>query len=310
MQNHPTDALETVGDFIRWSASQFVAAELCFGHGTDNALDEAAALVLGTLRLPADLHPIYFQCRITPPERSALMANVRERIERRRPVPYLLGEAWFCGLAFTVTEAVLIPRSPIAELIEADFRPWVDSSRVEQIVDVGTGSGCIAIASALAFTNAKVTALDCSKAALAIARDNVERYGVSEQVSVQASDWLSAIPPQPMVDLIISNPPYVDARAMAELPAEYRHEPRGALASGQDGLDAVRALLPQAAQRLTDHGVLVVEIGHGAAMFEQVFADLPVTWIELERGGAGVFVIDAASLRQAFPGADAQRSTE
>ncbi len=299
MTGNSTDALVTVGDFVRWAASRFQAAGLHFGHGTDNALDEAAALVLGSLHLPPDLHAVYFACRLDADERERLLIQIDERVSRRRPVPYILGEAWFCRLAFAVDEAVLIPRSPIAELIESGFAPWVDPDRLERIADVGTGSGCIAIATALALPGAQVDALDNSPAARASARDNARRHGVDDRVTVRASDLLEAIPPAPVLDLIVSNPPYVDAAAMAALPPEYRHEPREALAAGDDGLDAVRRLLPQAARRLTDHGLLVCEIGHGAAAFEAAFPDLPVTWIEFEHGGQGVFVIDAPTLRRA-----------
>ena len=299
MTGNSTDALATVGDFIRWAASRFQAAGLHFGHGTDNALDEAAALVLGSLHLPPDLHAAYFACRLDADERERLFMQIDERVSRRRPVPYILGEAWFCGLAFAVDETVLIPRSPIAELIESGFSPWVDPDRLERIADVGTGSGCIAIATAMALPGAQVDALDNSPAALASARDNAHRHGVDDRVTVRASDLLEAIPPAPVLDLIVSNPPYVDAAAMAALPPEYRHEPREALAAGDDGLDAVRRLLPQAARRLTDHGLLVCEIGHGAAAFEAAFPDLPVTWVEFEHGGQGVFVMDARTLRRA-----------
>ena len=304
MTGNSTDALATVGDFIRWAASRFQAAGLYFGHGTDNALDEAAALVLGSLHLPPDLHAAYFGCRLAQDERERLFMQIDERTSQRRPVPYILGEAWFCGLAFAVDERVLIPRSPIAELIESGFAPWVDPGHIQRIADVGTGSGCIAIAAAMALPQAQVDALDNSPAALACARENVRRHGVDGRVTVQASDLLDAIPPQPVLDLIVTNPPYVDTVAMAALPAEYRHEPREALAAGADGLDAVRRLLPQAACRLADHGLLVCEIGHGADVFEAAFPDLPVTWLEFEHGGHGVFVIDALTLRQALTAAD------
>ncbi|MEX0430039.1 50S ribosomal protein L3 N(5)-glutamine methyltransferase [Spiribacter insolitus] len=310
MTGNSTDALSTVGDFIRWAASRFQAAGLHFGHGTDNALDEAAALVLGSLHLPPDLHAAYFGCRLDGDERERLFVQIDERVIRRRPVPYILGEAWFCGLAFSVDETVLIPRSPIAELIESGFAPWVDPDRLQRIADVGTGSGCIAIAAALALPDVQVDALDDSPAALACAQDNARRHGVEDRVTVRESDLLDAIPPEPLLDLIVSNPPYVDAAAMATLPPEYRHEPREALAAGDDGLDAVRRLLPQAAERLADHGLLVCEIGHGAAAFEAAFPELPVTWIEFEHGGQGVFVIDALTLRQALAPLTRANSTE
>ncbi|RZU97976.1 50S ribosomal protein L3 N(5)-glutamine methyltransferase [Spiribacter vilamensis] len=300
MTRSSTDALHTLGDFIRWSASRFQVAGLHYGHGTDNALDEAAALVLGSLHLPPDLHSVYFGCALTADERALLFERIDQRVTQRRPVPYILGEAWFCGLAFGVDEQVLIPRSPIAELIESGFAPWVDPDRLARIADVGTGSGCIAIAAALALPEVEVDALDNAPAALVRASDNAARHGVAERVHVQDSDLLDAIAPEPVLDLIVTNPPYVDAAAMAALPPEYRHEPRDALAAGNDGLDAVRRLLPQAAERLTDQGMLIVEIGHGADTFEAAFPELPVTWLEFERGGQGVFAVDASTLRSAF----------
>ncbi len=299
MEVSSTDPLRTLGDFVRWAASRFQAAGLHYGHGTDNAIDEAAALVLGSLNLPADLPAVYFDSALTHDERDQLLARIDERVRHRRPVPYILGEAWFCGLTFGVDERVLIPRSPIAELIESGFAPWSDPARLQRIADVGTGCGCIAIAAALALPSVQVDALDCSPAALAWTARNAARYDVGDRVRVQDSDLLAALPPEPCLDLIVSNPPYVDAAAMAALPAEYRHEPRDALAAGEDGLDAVRRLLPQAAERLTDHGVLIAEVGHGAAAFEAAFPRLPVTWLEFERGGVGVFAVDAATLRAA-----------
>ncbi|MBY5268984.1 50S ribosomal protein L3 N(5)-glutamine methyltransferase [Spiribacter salinus] len=303
MTTHESDALITIGDFIRWAASRFQADGLHFGHGTDNALDEAAALVLGTLHLPPDLHAAYLACRVTDAERATLKEHIDRRRAERLPVPYLLGEAWFCELAFKVNEDVLIPRSPIAELIEARFEPWVDAEAVMRIADVGTGSGCIAIAAAMAFPGADVVALDNAPAAVALAADNARRHGVGQQVDVRHSDLLEAVPEAPLLDLIVSNPPYVDGQAMADLPAEYRHEPQAALAAGDDGLEVVRRLLPQAARRLSDQGVLVCEVGHGAEVFEAAFPALPVTWVELAHGGAGVFVVDALTLREAFPAA-------
>ena len=292
--------LVTLLDMIRWAASQFEMAGLHFGHGTDNALDEAAALALGVLRLPPDLPAVWLQSRVSQVERTALAKALEARLTERRPVPYILGEAWFCGLSFAVDERVLIPRSPVAELIEGGFAPWLEADSITQVVDVGTGSGCIAIACALALPNAQVTATDISTDALQVAEVNVTRHGVVDQVRLLHSDLLSALPESATLDLIISNPPYVDATAMAALPPEYLHEPAPALAAGADGMDIVRRLLPEAAHRLSDHGILIVEIGHGAAAFEAAFPNLSVTWVEFERGGTGVFIVDAVTLRNAF----------
>jgi len=296
----PPPELETLGDYIRWAASRFQAAGLRYGHGTDNALDEAAALVLAILALPPDLHAAYFPCRLTAAERVAVLEAVRERVDARRPLPYITGEAWFCGLSFRVDERVLIPRSPIAELIEAGFQPWLAPGAVRTVADVGTGSGCIAVASALAFPQAEVYALDIAEPALELARENARRHGVAERVHCRRSDLLEALPAGDGLDLIVSNPPYVDSAAMAVLPPEYRHEPRNALAAGAEGLDFVRRLLPQAAARLGDHGILVCEVGHSRPALEAAYPQLPFTWVELERGGTGVFIADAALLRREF----------
>lgn len=296
--------LQTIGDHIRYAASRFEAAGLHYGHGTDNAIDEAAALVLGILHMPPDLAAGWFTCRVTDDERETLLAAIAERIDKRRPVPYILGEGWFCGLSFEVDESVLIPRSPIAELIEQGFSPWIDPARVERIADVGTGCGCIAVACALAFPQAEVFALDNAAGALAHAPHNARRHGVSGRLRVQRSDLLEGLGQAGAMDLIVANPPYVDTRAMTTLPPEYRHEPREALAAGPDGMDVVRRLLPQAARCLAPAGWLVCEVGHGMAAFEAAFPEVPVTWVDLERGGEGVFVIQGEALQSAL-GADA-----
>jgi ribosomal protein L3 glutamine methyltransferase len=292
--------LETLADFVRWAASRFEAAGLSYGHGTDNALDEAAALVLHTLHLPPDLHQAWFSCRLTAAEREAVMERVERRIEQRLPLPYITGEAWFAGLAFEVNRHVLVPRSPMAELIGAGFQPWVQPEAVSRIADVGTGSGCIAVACALAMPQAEVDAIDISDEALAVARRNIERHGVEDRVTARRSDLLTALPAEPRYQLIVSNPPYVDAEAMASLPPEYRHEPELGLTGGDDGLVLVRRLLREAADRLTADGVLVCEVGYSQPAFEAAFPRLPVTWVEFEHGGTGVFVVDAAALRAEF----------
>lgn len=297
---HLPSEIESIGDFIRWAASRFNEAGLCFGHGTDDAVDEAAALVLHTLHLPPDLHAAYFPCRMTYPEKQAVMERVRRRVEQRLPLPYITREAWFAGLPFYVDERVLIPRSPIAELIERRFAPWLDAAAVTDVADVGTGSGCIAVACAHAFPAARVDALDLADDALAVARINVERHRLTERVAVRRSDLLAGVPADRCYDLIVSNPPYVDAAAMAGLPPEYRHEPYAALAGGRDGLDFVLPLLRQAAERLKEDGIVVVEVGHSAAALEAACPGVPFTWLELERGGTGVFLLTAKELEH-FP---------
>jgi ribosomal protein L3 glutamine methyltransferase len=293
--------LETMADFIRWAASRFNEAGLCFGHGTDNAIDEAAALVLHTLHLPPDLHAAYFPCRLADSEKEAVLERVRRRVEQRLPLPYITREAWFAGLSFYVDERVLVPRSPIAELIQQGFQPWLDPDSVTDVADVGTGSGCIAIACAHVFPGARVEALDVSDDALAVAAMNVERHGLEEQVRPARSDLLDAVPAGRCFDLIVSNPPYVDAEAMASLPPEYRHEPRGGLAGGDDGLEFARRLLGQAGAHLKDNGVIVVEVGHSAPALEAAFPRVPFTWLEFAQGGTGVFLLTADQVREHFP---------
>lgn len=289
------DELSTLGDFVRWGVSRFIEANLHFGHGTDNALDEAFYLVRNALYLPHDIPPYMLQSRLLPSERAEVLAMLQRRIDTRLPAPYLTYEAWFAGLPFYVDERVLIPRSPIAELIEARFEPWVDSSKVSRILDLCTGGGCIAIASALAFPFAQVDATDLFADALAVAQQNVERHQVEDQVTLHQGDLFEGLSGQ-RYDIIVSNPPYVDAEDMAELPEEYRHEPEQALASGQDGLDITRRILQQAADFLNPGGVLIVEVGNSAAALMEAYPELPFTWLEFERGGTHVFLLTAEQL--------------
>lgn len=287
--------LFTVGDFVRWGVSRFREANLHFGHGTDNALDESYYLVTNALYLSHEIPPYMMQSRLLPSERAEVLAMLQRRIDTRLPAPYLTYEAWFAGLPFYVDERVLIPRSPIAELIEAGFEPWVDASTVTRILDLCTGGGCIAIASALAFPFAQVDATDLSADALAVAQQNVQRHQVGDQVSLHQGDLFDCLDGQ-RYDIIVSNPPYVDAEDMLELPAEYRHEPELALASGHDGLDITRRILQQAQNFLTSKGILIVEVGNSAAALMEAYPDLPFTWLEFERGGTHVFLLTAEQL--------------
>jgi len=287
--------LVTLGDFVRWGVSRFREANLHFGHGTDNALDEAYYLVTNALYLPHEIPPYMMESRLLPDERVEVLALLQRRIDTRLPAPYLTYEAWFAGLPFYVDERVLIPRSPIAELIEAGFEPWVDSSKVTHILDLCTGGGCIAIASALAFPFAHVDATDLSADALAVAQQNVDRHQVGDQLKLHQGDLFAGLDGQ-RYDIIVSNPPYVDAEDMAELPEEYRHEPEMALASGHDGLDITRRILQQARNFLTPQGVLIVEVGNSAAALMEAYPELPFTWLEFERGGTHVFLLTAAQL--------------
>lgn len=290
--------LRTMRDFVRWAASRFQEAGLVFGHGTDNALDEAAALVLHALHLPMDLAAAWWESRVTAEEAEAIMVLVRRRILERQPLAYLTREAWFAGLPFYVDERVLVPRSPIAEAIQQRFGPWLQADEVERVLDLGTGSGCIAIACAYAFYEAEVDAVDVSAEALEVARTNVARHHLQERVHLVQSDLFEALPAERVYDLIVSNPPYVDARDMRELPPEYRHEPRLGLAAGEDGLDLVRRILRQARSRLTEQGVLVVEVGNSAPALEAAFPEVPFVWLEFEHGEGEVFLLTAEQLTE------------
>ncbi len=290
--------LRTIRDLIRWGASRMNEAGLHFGHGTDNAIDEAAALVLHALHLPPDLHAEYFQSRVTPPEQRAALDLLERRIVERKPAAYLTQRAWFMGLPFHVDERVLVPRSPLAELIERHFAPWLpDSRKVEHILDLGTGSGCIGIACAYAFSDARVDLVDVSADALEVARRNVAEHGLEDQVDVIQSDLFAALKGR-RYDIIVSNPPYVGLAELDALPVEYGHEPRLGLAAGEEGLDVVVAILRQAADYLKRDGVLIVEVGNAQYPLCEAFPDAPFTWLEFERGGQGVFLLNAAQLKR------------
>lgn len=288
--------LLTLRDHIRWAVSRFHAEELFFGHGTDNAWDEARQLVLGALHLPWEMADAYLDCNLEDEEREYLMHLLRRRIEDRVPTAYLLGEAWFCGLPFVIDERVLVPRSPIAELIERRFEPWlaVDPAR---ILDLCTGSGCIGIACAHAFPEAEVVLGDLSFDALEVANINVERHELSERVYTVQGDGFSGLPGQ-RFDLIVSNPPYVDAEDFADMPAEYHHEPALGLACGDDGLDLVRRMLAEAADHLTERGSLVIEVGNSQVHVAELYPEVDFTWLEFDHGGHGVFLLSAQQCRQ------------
>lgn len=294
------EGLSTIQDFIRWGATRFNAAGLFFGHGTDNAIDEAAALVLHALHLPPDLPAIYRDCRLTEPERAAVAELLERRIRERKPAAYLTNRAWFAGLEFRVTEDVLVPRSPLAELVEAGFDPWVDPEHVGRVLDLCTGSGCIGIAVAVHLPEAQVDLADVSTAALAVAARNAAMHGTEDRVRVVESDLFSALAGE-TYDVIVSNPPYVSEAELAALPPEYHREPRLALAAGEHGLDLVLRILRDAPTHLNPGGILVVEVGSAAQELETRFPDLPFLWLEFERGGEGVFLINREQLLEYQP---------
>jgi ribosomal protein L3 glutamine methyltransferase len=287
--------LTTIRDYIRWGASRFAEAGLYFGHGTATAIDEAAALVLHTLHQPYDLPAIYFTATLTPDERSRVVEMIERRIADRTPLAYLLREAWFGGLSFYVDERVLVPRSPIAELIASRFTPWVDPERVFSILDLCTGSGCIAIACAHAFPEAVVHAADISADALAVAAENVRRHEFKDAVELFESDLFAGLGSR-TYDVIVSNPPYVSRSEWEALPAEYHAEPRLGLESGEDGLDCVRRILREAGRHLNPEGVLIVEVGNSAEALVDAFPSIPFTWLEFEQGGEGVLLLTAEQI--------------
>ncbi|GAP74899.1 MULTISPECIES: 50S ribosomal protein L3 N(5)-glutamine methyltransferase [Pseudoalteromonas] len=292
--------LETINDWLRWATSQFSGHGLFFGHGTDNAWDEAVALVLPALHLPMDAPNTLLSSRLTTAEKLHLSVLIAKRINERTPVAYLTNQAYFAGMPFYVDERVLVPRSPFAELISQQFSPWVqEPENVMRILDMCTGSGCIAIALAQAFENALVDAVDISPDALAVADINIQDYQLQDRVLPILSDVFSGVG-QEKYDLIIANPPYVDAEDMGDLPQEFHHEPELGLASGEDGLDVTRQLLANAAQHLTDNGLLFVEVGNSMVHMEALYPEVPFTWLEFEQGGLGVFMISKADLDAHF----------
>jgi len=290
----PRAARASVSELIEQGARRLRRARVFFGHGTDNARDESAALVLHALGL-SHTDPAVYARRVGVRGQEQVRALLTRRIEERIPAVYLTGETWFAGLPFYVDPRVLIPRSPIAELIERRFAPWLDARRIGRVLDMGCGSGCIAIACAKALPWAQVDAADISAEALEVAARNVRRHRLGRRVHLVQSDHFSALGAA-RYDLIVSNPPYVGAREFASLPPEYRHEPALALQSGRAGLDSVRVLLAEARAHLRPGGALVVEVGNTERALERAFPQLPFLWLQFERGGGGVFLLGAEQL--------------
>jgi ribosomal protein L3 glutamine methyltransferase len=282
--------LSTIIDFIRFGASRFSAAGLSFGHSYDNALDEATQLVLHALHLPHDLSPVYGQARLVASEKVEVLALLQRRVDERIPACYLTGEAWFAGLSFKSDPRALVPRSPIAELIEAGFEPWLGGRTVERMLDLCTCSGCIAIAAAHYNPDWQVDAVDLSPDALALARENVERLETAN-VRVLQSDMFRGLDGE-VYDLIVTNPPYVTHAETDALPAEYSHEPEMGLRAGDDGLDLVLEILRDAPDHLSPHGLLICEVGESEQHLIKLLPELPFAWVEFKVGQMGIFVLE------------------
>ncbi len=279
-----------VEQLIRTIAERFDSAGLSYGHGTDNPLDESAWLVFATLKLSHDDVPAVYTQDVDDGEVSNAMELAERRIRERLPLAYLINQAFFAGHEFYVDERVLVPRSPFAELIHAQFSPWLAPGVVKSAADLGTGSGCIAIAIAHAFPEARVDAVDISPDALAVAAINIERHGLAERVTPVESDFFDALSGR-QYELIVSNPPYVDQLDMGSMPAEFKHEPELGLAAGDDGLDCVHKILRDASRFLTDNGILVCEVGNSQPALEAAYPETAFVWLEFSEGGAGVFLL-------------------
>jgi ribosomal protein L3 glutamine methyltransferase len=291
-----TTELVTLRDLLRYAVSRFNAAGLFFGHGSDNAWDEAVYLLLHSLHLPLDRLEPFLDARLLPEERQAVLNVIERRAGERVPAAYLTQEAWLGEHRFYVDERVIVPRSFIAELLQEQLAPWCDDpDGVHSVLDLCTGSGCLAILAALYFPEAQVDAVDLSTAALAVAERNVDDYELSEHIRLVRSDLFANLG-KARYDLIISNPPYVNAESVAALPAEYRHEPEMALGSGEDGLDITRIILATAKQHLNPGGLLVVEIGHNREALEAAYPNLPFTWLETSAGDQFVFLLHTEEL--------------
>lgn len=301
-----TSDLHTIRDFLRYATTRFNQAGLYYGHGTDNSWDEAVALILHSLHLHHDVDMSVLDARLVAEEKRKILELIERRVEKRLPLAYLTHEAWFAGMAFYVDERVLIPRSPIAELIENQFQPWLATDHVSDVLDLCTGSGCIAIAIAQHLPGVNVDASDISADALNVARTNVLRHGVEDEVNLIQSDLFNSIP-EKKYDIIVSNPPYVSHQEMQELPEEYHHEPELGLESGDLGLDCAERILAKAGDYLKDDGILIVEVGNSEIALSEKYKDVPFTWIDFERGGGGVFMLSAKDVKYYFT--DQRKST-
>ncbi len=291
----------SLGEMLRNCHEQLRNSDAFYGHGTDNAWDEAVQLVLGVAGLPPDSSADVLSLPLSDTHHQRIVDLLRRRLEQRVPLPYLLGRAWFAGLEFACDERAIIPRSPIAELILDDYAPWYSGPPPQRILDLCCGGGCIGLAAAhysqLAGRDTLVDLADIDPQALSLARENRTRLALESRVELYQSDLFDALP-RARYDIILSNPPYVDAADLASMPDEYRHEPPLSLGSGDDGLFLTRRILASAAQFLQPHGLLVVEVGNSWEALEAAFPRAPFTWLEFERGGHGVFSLDAAQLQE------------
>ena len=290
--------LHTIGDYIRFASSQFNQADLFFGHGSDNAWDEAITLVMFAIHLPVSFNQQVLSYQLVEEEKQTILSLIDQRINEGIPAAYITNQVYFANLPFYVDERVLVPRSPIAELITKRFTPYINAlTPPSRILDLCTGSGCIAIACAIAFPDSDVDAVDLSIDALNVAQINIENHGLNEQVIPIHSDLFSGVEDL-TYDLIVTNPPYVDHQDMASLPLEYSHEPEMGLGSGVDGLDIVRQILAKSAQHLNDNGILICEVGNSQIHVEALYPHVPFIWINFEHGGHGVFMLTKAQLEE------------
>ena len=296
----PEEEIKTARHLIDWASRLFEQNNLHFGHGTDNAMDESVFMVLRSLDYSFDVADEILDLALDINQKEKVINRIRERVSTRKPAAYILNEAWFAGLPFYVNEQVLVPRSPIAELIVERFTPWCDGTEIRSILDIGTGCGCIAIATALEFEQAEVDAIEISPDALEVAKKNVASYGLQQRVNPIVSDLFQNLA-EKQYDLVIANPPYVDEADMASLPAEYRHEPVEGLYAGKNGLDVVDRILVHAANHLTEKGIIVVETGNSQAALVRQYPEVPFLWLDFEHGGEGVFLLSRDELLKWFP---------
>lgn len=290
--------LKTITDFVRFAATEFEKAELYYGHGTDNSWDEAVALVLQMLELPADYPVVMFDARLLKEEREHLLAAIKTRVETRKPLAYITNKGFFAGIEFFVDERVLVPRSPIAELVENQFAPWLISDE-PRVLDLCCGSACIGIACAAYLPDSEVIVSDVSEEALEVAELNIQSASLYPRVQAVHSNLFDEFDDEKF-DLIVSNPPYVDLEDLSDMPLEYHHEPEIGLGSGDDGLDLTHRILSEAANFLTEHGVLIVEVGNSWPALQNAYPDVPFNWLEFERGGDGVFLLTKQQLVEFF----------